>query len=147
MLAYNKCSWSVGEIYRHLGDMLCMFITVTCGTPWDYHVCVSYSLHLVHLNSLTGQTTVLNKSFATLHICLIFGSLSYANNFKVNIGKNTNHLHKQSNIFGKIMLIRYCFIAKTIHPGCITKSAQNQHIHKYESNNTPYLFDHTVVFV
>ena len=94
-----------------------------------------------------NQTTVLNKSFATLHICLIFGSLSYANNFKVNIGKNTDNLHKQSNIFGKNMLIRYCFIAKTIHPGCITKSAQNQHIHKYESNNTLYLFDHTVVFV
>ena len=70
---------------------------------------------------ITYTYTVLNKSFATLHICLIFGSLSYANNFKVNIGKNTNHLHKQSNIFGKIMLIRYCFIAKTIHPGCITK--------------------------
>ena len=87
------------------------------------------------------------KSFVTLHICLIFGSLYFANNFKVIIGKNNNNLQKQSNIFGRIMLIRYCFIAKTIHPGCITKSAQNQHIHKYESSNTPYLFDHTVVFV
>ena len=93
-----------------------------------------------------NKYTVLNKSFATLNISQIFGSLCFANHFKDFIKTNTNYLHKQNNIFRRILKIGCCFIRKTIHQGCITKSAQNMHTHKYDSNNTPYLSDHTLVF-
>ena len=91
--------------------------------------------------------TVLNKSFATLHICPSFGSLCFTNHLNIDIFKKTNYLHKQNNNCKRILLVGCVFNGKIIHLGCITKSAQNHHTQKHDSNNTPHLFNHTLGFV
>ena len=113
-----------------------LFILYQIG-PFSY-------LHIIKFTY--PQSTVLNKSFATLHICQIISTLCFTNHSKVFIVNEINYPHKQTNIFHIILSIGCCFIGKTIHQGYTTKSAQNKHIHKYDSNNAPYFFHHTMVF-
>ena len=75
-------------------------INSDCNQQPRYDRLQKISAHSTEI-AIDIRNTVLNTSFATLHICLIFGSLYFANHCRVIIGKNTNYLHKQSNIFGK----------------------------------------------
>ena len=86
------------------------------------------------------------KRFATLYICQIFGSLCFADYFKELIIKRPIIYTNKTTFLEEFCELVVVLLEKQYTKGASQNVPKSEHIHKNDSNNTPYLLNHTLVF-